>query len=900
MSSFGLDRLFQPTSVAVVGASDRAGSLGRSVMANLVGGGFAGRIAPVNPRRATVGGLKACSSLRDLAGPIDLAVVCTPPTAVPSVIEDAAAIHAGAALILTAGVSRGSGSQSEVILDIARHHGLRLIGPNSFGLLAPHAALNASFAAGPAAKGDLALISQSGAVAAALVGWGSRRALGFSAVVSLGDALDVDVADCLDHFAGDRRSRAILLYVEAITDAKKFMSAARAAARVKPVVVVKGGRHAAGARAAATHTGALAGADEVYEAAFRRAGLLRVLDLDQLFAAAEVLGRRQWDRGDRLAILTNGGGVGVLAVDRHLDMGGKLAALSTETLASLDKALPATWSRANPVDIIGDADAQRFSSAIEILLAAHEVDAIVALEAPTALAAAETTAKSVVAAVEASKSRAMPVKPVLASWLGAGPDIQKIFAEAKIPHFETESDAIAAFDYLTRHRRAQAALHATPTAAPFDQRPYVEAIQRMIRSALAEGRAWLDPVEAASLLKAFRIPMVESVEASTAGEAAVAARQLLLNAEAVALKIRSRLIVHKSDVGGVCLDLKTPAQVELAATDMLARVRLACPEVNDAGFLLQPMVRRGEARELIAGLSDDPTFGPVILFGRGGVGVEVYRDTALGLPPLDQPLAADLIDQTEVGRTLAAYRDVPAADRKAVESVLVALGEIASALPEVRSIDLNPLLADAGGVLAVDARIAIAGSDASRMVIRPYPLHWTRTLKTLAGDSYVARPLRAEDEVLIGRLLAAVEPDDLRMRFFAPVRHLEHGFLTRLVHLDYARAIAFVALAADGEAAGVVRLHCDADHKAGEFAILVRSDLKGRGVGWALMQLMLEWARSENIATVWGDVLKANVEMSAMCRELGFVAIAGGDDEATTFSVDIRALDMASAAEAAA
>ena len=448
MSSFGLDRLFLPASVAVVGASDRRGSLGRSVLENLAGGGFRGRIVPVNPKHATVRGLTAFPSLRDIEGVVDLVVVCTPPAAVPAVIEDAAAIHAGATLVLTAGLSRGAGSQSETILNMARPHGVRVLGPNAFGLLSPHADLNASFAAGSAAKGDLALISQSGAVAAALVGWGSQRALGFSAVVSLGDALDVDVADCLDHFAGDRRTRAILLYVEAIKDAKKFMSSARAAARVKPVVVVKGGRHAEGAKAAATHTGALAGADEVYDAAFRRAGLLRVLDLDQLFAAAEVLGRRQWDRGDRLAILTNGGGVGVLAVDRHLDMGGTLAALSPKTLAALDRILPSTWSRANPVDVIGDADPQRFAGALELLLSAPEVDAVVALDVPTALASAEATARAVISTIEGAKAHSMPPKPVLASWLGAGPDIKQLFAVATIPNFETESEAITAVRLL--------------------------------------------------------------------------------------------------------------------------------------------------------------------------------------------------------------------------------------------------------------------------------------------------------------------------------------------------------------------------------------------------------------------------------------------------------------------
>ncbi|WP_020186270.1 bifunctional acetate--CoA ligase family protein/GNAT family N-acetyltransferase [Methylopila sp. 73B] len=888
MSSFALDRLFRPASVAVVGASDRPGSLGRAVMANLAAGGFAGRIVPVNPNHATVSGAACVRTLAGIGSAVDLVVVCTPPGVVPAVIAEAAAAHAGAAVILTAGLSRGPGSQSEATAKAARAHGLRLLGPNAFGLLAPSAGLNASFSAGPCLKGDLALVSQSGAVAAALVGWGTKRALGFSAVVSLGDALDVDVADCLDHFAGDGRTRAILLYVEAITDAGKFMSAARAAARVKPVVVVKGGRHAEGARAAATHTGALAGADGVYDAAFRRAGLLRVLDLDQLFVAAEALGRGQFDRGDRLGILTNGGGIGVLAIDRHLDAHGAVAAISPRTLIALDQLLPSTWSRSNPVDVIGDADAARFAGALDALLRDEQVDAVVALDVPTALASSEATARAVIATIAAARARSSPPKPVFASWLGAGEEINRLFAEAGVPHFDTESDAVAAFSYLTRHRRAQAALNATPAAAILPDAPATTAATASVRAAVAEGRAWLDPIETSRLLKAFGVPMVESVTAATPDAAAAAARQILRGADAVVLKIRSRVIIHKSDVGGVRLGLETPADVARAANDMLTKVQLARPDADDADFLLQPMVKRPGARELIAGLSDDPTFGPVILFGRGGVGVEIYRDTAIGLPPLDRTLASDLIDQTDVGRTLAAYRDVAAADRAGVENVLIALGELASACPEIRSIDLNPLLADEAGVLAVDARVAIAAAGASRVVIRPYPSGWMRSLKTTSGAAYGVRPLRAEDEELIGRFLTAVEPNDLRLRFFAPVRHLEHGFLTQLVHLDYARAIAFVALDAAGEAAGVVSLHCNGDRTDGEFAILVRSNLKGRGIGWALMRLVLNWAKAEDVATVRGEVLKENAEMSAMCRELGFEALAGDDRSVTTFSLNLR------------
>ncbi|HVI27413.1 bifunctional acetate--CoA ligase family protein/GNAT family N-acetyltransferase [Hansschlegelia sp.] len=886
MSSFGLDRLFQPRSVAVVGASERAGSLGRAVLDNLEDGGFTGPVHAVNPNHGSIRGRKAFASLRDIEAEVDLAVVCTPPSAVRDVIQAAADKRIGAALILTAGLSRGAGSESEAIAAIAAAGSLRLLGPNAFGLLAPHARLNASFAARTPAAGDLALISQSGAIAAALVARAATRNLGFSAVASLGDALDVDVADCLDHLAGDRRTRAILLYLEGLTDAAKFMSAARAAARVKPVVVVKGGRHAAGAKAVATHTGALAGSDAAYSAAFRRAGLLRVFDLGGLFTAAEALGRRQADRGDRLAILTNGGGAGVLAVDRHLDLGGTLATLSAGTLAALDAVLPKTWSRANPVDIIGDADPARFAAATELLLNDPQVDALIVLDAPTALASSSGVAEAVIAKVRDARARADLPKPVFAAWLGCEAEIAAAFAAAGVPHFGAENEAVEAFAALVRSRHAQDALNATPAARAPENPAARAAARATVQRALREKRSWLDPIEAAEVLSAFGVPVAAGVAAADAEGAAEAAAGLLRTCEAVTLKIRSRAIQHKSDVGGVRLDLRSDAAVREAAVEMLERVRRLRPDANDLGLLVQPMIKRPNARELIVGLTDDATFGPIVLFGRGGVGVEIYRDTALGLPPLDRALAADLISQTQVSRTLAAYRDVPAAALPPIQDALIGIADIAAEIPEILSIDINPLLADEQGAIAVDARVALVDRAASRVVIRPYPAIWSRELVTRSGARFPSRPVRAEDEALIGRLLARTDPEDLRLRFFAPVRHLEHGFLTRLVHLDYARSIAFVALDADGEAAGVVRLHCDADRKSGEFAVLVRTDLKGRGLGWALMQLMLDWARAEGVERVEGDVLRANTEMSAMCREMGFVA-SPAEGDATRFVLEL-------------
>jgi acetyltransferase len=877
MSTYRLDKLLAPRSVAVVGVSRRAGSLGRMILRNLREGGFAGPIHPVNPHASAIDDLPCFRRIEGLPAVPDLVVVSAPPRAVPGIVATAGAEGAAAAIVVTAGLGQGPGSLAEESRLAARRHGLRLVGPNCLGVIAPPAKLNASFAARMPQAGDLALVSQSGAVAAGLVEWAVERNVGFSAVLSLGDKVDVDFSDCLDYFAADRSTRAILLYVESIGDARKFMSAARAAARVKPVVVIKSGRHAQGARAAATHTGALAGSDAVYDAAFRRAGLLRVLDLDQLFAAAETLGRQKPFPGKRLAILTNGGGVGVLAVDRLIDLGGTLAGLSTEAFRTLDAFLPPTWSRANPVDIVGDADAERYAGALEALLGDLENDAVLILNVPTALASASEAAERIVETVGRDRAKGFARKPVFAVWLGEDDTSARAFEAARIPHYATEADAVRGFMQLVRYGEAQNELMKTPDSLPHDFAPDSNAARRIVAKAVAEGRRWLDPLEVHALLLAYDIPAAPVTLATTAEEAAVAARPVLAQGGTVAVKILSPDIVHKSDIGGVKLDLTTEDAVRNATDDIFERAARLRPDAQITGVTVQAMVRRAKARELIAGIADDPTFGPVIVFGRGGTAVEVINDKALALPPLDLNLAHDLIARTRVSRILKGYRDVPAADEHAVALVLVKLAQLAADLPEVREFDINPFLADRDGVIAVDARVAVAPAEARkgkghpRFAVRPYPKEWERNLTARDGRAVFVRPVRPEDEEIFRRFFQQVSDEDLRLRFFAPVRDFSHAFLARLTQMDYARAIAFVAIeAATGEMMGAVRLHADANHESGEYAILVRSDLKGLGLGWDLMRLMIEWARSEGLQSVEGQVLRENVTMLAMCRDLGF------------------------------
>jgi acetyltransferase len=879
MSIYRLDRLFSPRCVGVIGASPRTTSPGHAVLRNLNAAGFQGAIHLVNPHYSEIAGIRATKSLSELPDTPDVVVIAVPPPAVPSVVEAAGAKGCATAIIMTAGLGHGPGSLAAASEQIARATGLRLVGPNCLGIIAPGSKLNASFAARMPAAGDLALISQSGAIMAGLVEWSATHNIGFSAAVSLGDKIDVDFGDMLDFFALDRATRAILLYIESVNDARKFMSAARAAARVKPVVVVKSGRHAQGARAAQTHTGALAGADAVYDAAFRRAGLLRVLDLDELFAAAATLGRVQPFSGKRLGILTNGGGIGVLAVDRLADLGGTLAGISPNTMKRLDAALPPIWSRADPVDIAGDADGARYAIALEALIEDPENDAVLVMNVPTALASSQAVAESVASVAQAHHSRWIRSKPIFAVWVGSSDAATSIFESARIPSYATESDAIRGFMHLVRYREALQDLMETPPSLPQDFGRDVTAARALVVAAVQEGRAWLDPIEVTRLLAAYSIPVVPALLARDAEEAAAVAAPLLAEGSTVVAKIFSPDIVHKSEVGGVRLNLTSQGAVRDAVTDILARASSARPDARIRGVTIHPMVLRPKARELIAGIADDATFGPVVVFGHGGTAVEVIGDKALALPPLDLKLAADLVARTRVARVLKAYRDVPAVDESAIALVLVKLAQLAADLPEVRELDLNPLLADEHELLALDARIAVAPVEAAgrgarghpRFAIRPYPEEWERRLTLRDGTNVFVRPVRPEDEPLYGPFFARVSDQDLRLRFFAPIKDFGHTFIARLTQLDYARAMAFIALdEASGAMLGVVRLHVNANFDSGEYAILVRSDLKGHGLGWRLMQLIIDYARAEGLKIIEGQVLSSNATMLAMCRELGF------------------------------
>ncbi len=879
MSTYRLKNLLSPRSVALVGASPRQTSVGRAILGNIRKANFKGEVGLVNKHYREIDGIAAVGSIGKLPFAPELMVITAPAAAIPGLVDEAGARGAAGALIITSGLGHGTGSLADAAESAARKHGMRLIGPNCLGIIMPGASLNASFSAHMPCAGNLALISQSGAIATGMVDWAAQRDVGFSGIVSIGDQLDVDIADLLDYFAMDGKTRAILLYVESIKDARKFMSAARAAARIKPVVVVKSGRMAQGATAAATHTGALAGADAVYDAAFRRAGMLRVSDLRELFDCAETLGRVGSPPGNRLTMLTNGGGIGVLAIDRLVELGGIPAVIPPATREKLDAVLPPNWSGSNPVDIVGDADPARYAAALEVLLADPGNDAILVMNVQTAISSADDIAATVTELVgKYRKQHPRGAKPVLAVWVGADQNTIELLSGAGIPNYPTEDDAVRGFMYLVKHRELAAELTQVPPAMPKEFAPDIDTARGIVAAALADGRHWLDPVEIKRLLEAYEIPMVPTFAAADAEQAVAHASAIFAQGNTVVLKIMSRDIIHKSDVGGVVLNLTSPDAVRAATADIIARAKRLRPEARIAGVIVQAMVVRPKARELILGLADDPTFGTVIVFGRGGTAVEVINDKALALPPLDLPLARDLIERTRVSRLLRAYRDVPAAKPDAVALVLVKLAQMAADIPEIRELDINPLLADESGVLAVDARISVGrveqkfnGTGPANFAVRPYPSQWQRHIEVKDGWRIFVRPIRPEDEPLIHELLLHVTSQDLRLRFFAPMKEFTHEFIARLTQLDYARAMAFVAFdEATNELVGVVRIHSDSIYETGEYAILLRSDLKGRGLGWALMQLIIDYSRSEGLKTISGDVLKENTVMLDMCRHLGF------------------------------
>ena len=878
MNTHYLASLLEPRSVAIVGATERSGAIGAVLVDNMLEDSYKGALYPVNPKYRRVRALPCFAKVGDLPGPVDLAVIATPPASVPAVIEECGVAGIRAAVVITAGFSEtgAEGAALErTLLENARRHGVRLIGPNCLGVMRPGIGLNATFARGNALTGALGLVSQSGAVCTALLDWARPNGIGFSSVISLGGSADIDFGELLDYLVYDSATEQILLYIEGIRDARRFVSALRAAARTKPVVVMKAGRHPSGVRAAISHTGAMVGADDVFEAAIRRTGAVRVTTIGQLVAAAQALSSHVHPQGNRLAIVTNGGGPGVLAADRASDLGVPLAEVSADTVELLKRALPSNWSHGNPVDLIGDADAARYDAAIAACLADPNVDGVLAILTPQAMTAPTEVARAVAQCGKRS------TKPLLAAWMGEEQVVEgrAVFRAANIPVFRTPEPAVEMFSHVSSYYRNQRMLLQTPAPLGEQPAPDLDEARRVIGGVLAQGRTVLTPAESKSLLAAFRIPVVQPRAASSAEEAVGIAQSIGFP---VAMKIDSPDITHKTDVGGVALNLGDGASVRKAYDAMLARAREAKPAVAITGVTVEPMVIRPRGRELLVGVAHDPVFGPAITFGAGGVTVEVMADRAVGLPPLNSFLAAELIGCTRVHKLLGAFRGWPPADAGAITNVLLRVSSMVCELPWIREMDVNPLIADETGVIALDARVVVqklppASRPYEHMAIHPYPVHLVSTWSAPDGSSVVIRPIRPEDAEIEREFVHSLSPEAKYMRFMSTLKELTPAMLARFTQVDYDRDMALVAVTLEGareRQIGVCRYVINPDGASCEFALVVAEAWQGRGLGRDLMERLIEIARGRGLKRMNAQILSANPGMLDLVTKLGFTLAA--------------------------
>jgi acetyltransferase len=879
MGAHYLDKLFSPGSIAVFGASERSHAVGARVFENLHAAGFPGTIHAINPKYRRVNGQPCHPAIGDVQAPVDLAVIATPLATIPDILNSCGDKGVQAAIVISAASGDAGDKSARAVLDAARRHRIRLLGPNCLGLLRPAAGLNASFSRNTAKDGRVAFVSQSGALCTAVMDWAAARDIGFSAVVSLGNAVDIDFGDIFDYLAQDGKTDSILVYVEGVRHARSFMSGLRIAARMKPLIVLKAGRHDTGSRAAATHTGALTGADDVFDAALQRAGAVRAGTIEQLFAAARLLASRRRVDGNRLAIVTNGGGLGVMATDRAADLNVALATLGNNTLARLDKCLPPQWSHANPVDLVGDAPPQRYRDAVALCLDDANVDGVLAMLSPQAMTDAEACAQAVVDA------RGTHRKPVLACWMGeaqveAG---KRLFARHHVPEFPSPEASVEAFAYLAGYHRNQQLLMQVPGPLGRHSEPDVEGARLIIANALADKRALLSATESKAVLRAFSIPVTQGIECRSAGEALVAAESIGFP---VAMKINSPDISHKSDVGGVHLNLGNAGAIRGAYDGLLAAARDKRPDAHIVGVIVEPMYTPAHGRELLIGATRDPVFGSVIVFGAGGVHVEALRDRAVSLPPLNRFLAEQMIGQTQVARLLQAHRDMPAANMDELVQTLRRVSEMVCELPEITELDINPLIAAESAVIALDARIGVAARPPSlerysHLAIHPYPSHLVSRWKLPNGETITIRPIRPEDASIEQSFVRDLSPQSKYFRFMQGLNELTQEMLVRFTQLDYNRELALIAvLERDGRETelAVARYVTNPDGQSCEFAVVVADQWQHIGIGSHLICELIDAARRSGLRTMTGEILASNHEMLKLAEKLGFSVYASADD----------------------
>ena len=873
-----LKSIFAPRNVAVIGATEKEGSVGRTILWNLISSPFGGAVFPINPKRPSLLGIKAYPTIKDVPDPVDLAVIVTPATSIPGIIGECIEAGVKGAIVISAGFKETGpeGARLEqLILEQTRKSGMRVVGPNCLGVMNPVSGLNATFAAGMAHKGNVAFISQSGALCTAVLDWSFKANVGFSAFVSIGSMLDVDWGDLIYYLGDDPHTESIVIYMESIGDARSFLSAAREIALSKPIIVIKPGRTEGAARAAASHTGSLTGSDEVLEAAFRRAGVLRVDSISEIFSMADVLGKQPRPKGPRLTIITNAGGPGVLATDKLLTKGGELAEVSPETMNQLNEFLPAAWSHNNPIDIIGDASPDRYAKSLAVAADDPNSDGLLVILTPQAMTDPTATA-------EALKTYAKSFdKPILASWSG-GLEVsagETILNKAGIPTFEYPDDAAQAFTYMWHLTSNLKTLYETPSL-PDDEGagPDRQKAEEIIQHARATKRDLLTEAESKQLLAAYGIPTTPTLIATSAAEAGAMAAQLGFP---VVLKLHSETITHKTDVGGVKLNLQDVAAVEAAYDAIQASVTKLAGAQHFLGVTVQPMIKM-EGYELIVGASIDPQFGPVLLFGSGGQLVEVFKDRSLALPPLNTTLARRMIERTKIHKALMGVRGRAPVDMDALEKLLVRFSQLVVEQRWIKEIDINPLIASPDGLLALDGRVVLHSKTAEeeflpRLAIRPYPNKYVAPWTMKDGRKVIVRPIRAEDEPLMRHFHETLSDRSVYLRFLSPMllsERVTHERLSRVCHCDYAREIALVI---DGEekdnheiyAVGRLSRFRGEDDEA-RLSVLVSDRFQGQGLGTELVRRLVDIAKRENIKRIVSIISPENETMRKIFHKLDF------------------------------
>lgn len=876
MGTFNIGKIFNPKSVAIIGASDVEGSVGHSLVKNLQSG-YNGKVYYVNIKKDEINGVKTYKSISHVTDPVDLAIIATPAKTVPEVMEECGKAHVKGAIIVSAGFKETGPEGKELeekTLQAAKTYGIRVIGPNCLGIIRPANNLNASFLDKMPKSGNIAFLSQSGALGSAILDWAISENIGFSNFVSVGSMIDVDFGDLIDYFGTDAKTKSILMYVEGITEARKFMSAARHFARTKPIIVVKSGKFSESAKAAASHTGSLSGEDNIYDAAFKRAGVVRVDDIADLFNAAEVLGTQPLPKGPRLAIITNAGGPGVMATDSLIARGGQLAELSQKTIDTLNSALPPFWSHGNPIDVLGDARIDRYRAAVEACLHDDNVDGILVIFTQQAISDSVEVAEGIVDLVN---SKPYHNKTLVTSFIVFGQqEANKIFNANNIPTYPTPEQAVKTYMHMYNYQRNIELLYETPEELPVDAALPKRPIMVILRNTAAEGREILTEDEAKKVLQYYNFPVVKTAVANNIDEAIAYSRKI---GYPVVLKILSPQIIHKSDAGGVILNVNSDEEVKKSFELLVQRANAYNPNAQIIGVTVQPMVQK-KGYEIIIGSKKDPLFGPIILFGMGGVGVELFKDYSIGLPPLNTTLIRRMLEETKVYQLLKGYRNSPPANIKRLEETMLQFSQLLVDFPQIKEIDINPLLINDKDACILDARIVIDKDlvtqkieNHKHLVITPYPKKYEILWKLKNGKEILLRSIKPEDEPMWLEMFQSFSEEAIRYRFFQMLKDTPHEVRVRYCNIDYDREIAIVAEITEGnrrKLIGATRVSFEQAKKSGEIAFITRENWQCLGLGTKMVDYVLDIAKERGLESVYAIMLQDNYRALSLTKKMGF------------------------------